>query len=177
MNRIELKKYLAQYEYLQTEYEYTKMAFEEYNKRFLEEYYTPTELEDYTLKKQSESPSQVVVDEEVVAESNTSQIPCNIKMLYKKLTLLTHPDKVKGKETYFRDLQRAYACGDVISIIKMAETLGYPIEIEVCEVRPAFETVITKLTQEIDNLKQTLAWHWGQASEAEKESYKQRMKS
>ncbi|NBU34432.1 hypothetical protein EB118_17645 [bacterium] len=175
MDNLELKRYLARYNYLETEYEWTKQEFEEYNRRFLEEYYSETELKEYKESHLGASQSPVV-SEECSGESGGKELPHGIRGVYRRLTLLTHPDKVKGKSELFRRLQRAYNESNVIEILRIAGELGVKIDLDVKEVRPVFETVIGRLEKEISDLKQTLAWHWAHATEEEKEHYKRQNK-
>ena len=181
--KVQLRKYLSKYDYLDMEYIETKMLFDEYNKKFLEEYYTPEELEEYKRTACKGPDLAQVVDPEAEAEgkdtadTNAEGIPAVFKALYKRLSLLTHPDKVKGKEDTFKRINKAYNTHEYLVLVKIAmeldiDTSGISSQV----ISGVFEKNIKGLEESIASLKQTLAWHWAHASDSEKELYRARSK-
>ena len=73
---IKLKRYLKQYEYLETLLEETKILFEEYNQQFLKEYYNEEEQKKLAEKKENEkinNPKFNIDSENNINESNLDE--------------------------------------------------------------------------------------------------------
>lgn len=119
-----------------------------------------------------EGPEPKIEPEEDTAEPHPDRASPLLKRLFHKLALKVHPDKTNGAtaET-FRQLQAAYAAGDVLRLILLAEEHGLlsvaDLLTEPEDVRP-LETSIYILQQRISHIQSTLAWVWGDASTAEK---------
>lgn len=187
--KVQLRKYMLKYDYLDIEYIETKMLFDEYNKKFLEEYYTPEELDEY---KRSASKGTASAQAEVETEGHDTnedadtnadingEIPAVFKALYKKLSLLTHPDKVKGKEDTFKRINKAYNAKEYLVLVKIAMELDIDtsgiLSYSPQVISGVFEKTIKGLEESIASLKQTLAWHWAHASDSEKELYRAQSK-
>jgi hypothetical protein len=184
--KVQLRKYLSKYDYLENEYLETKMLFEEYNKKFLEEYYTQEELEDYKKSALSKTPCQGdtkdtpsplddTLDADTPGTDTDTDTPPAVKTLYRKLSLLKHPDKVPGKEETFKEINRAYKTREFAVLIKIAMELGVEI-VFFTELPSLFDKTLKGLEESIQSLKQTLAWHWAHASDSEKELYRAQMR-
>ncbi|NDC94940.1 hypothetical protein EB118_11915 [bacterium] len=173
LDKIQIRKYMTKYDYLETELLETKMLFEEYNRKFLEEFYTQEELKAYKETKVGQSEQSIREDELNAEPVDTNEM---VRSLYRKLSLRTHPDKVPERAEMFKRLQDAYKRKDIIDMIRIAETLDIVVDISVAELLPIFDESIRGIENAINELKQTLAWHWVHATEEEKEIYKQRHK-
>ena len=186
--KIKVKRYLTQFEYLELELEETEYLFKEYNRRFLKEYYNVEEEE-------KPKPKIIVPDIDGENEGTPLDIPdelidkitdettedyIHIKKLYRLLSLKTHPDKNNGtKESKeeFAQINKAYKEKDILRLFKFA--IKYKIKmtaniVEACV--SLFDKTIKDMQGKIDNIKQTVAWNWGTASEEEKEMHREILK-
>lgn len=200
---VKLKRYLTQYDYLETLLEETKILFEEYNQQFLKEYYNEEEQKKLAEKKESEKANNPKFNVNVDTENNTNEtnldeeIPINdeddnndnkndiddvvLKKIYKRLSLKTHPDKTKDKGDYFKKINGAHKKRDVIILVRIAKELNIDISDIVVDqsslIISTFDKNIQTLEKEIYDLKHTVAWHWAHASEEEKQQYKEKTRS
>lgn len=196
---IKLKRYLIQYDYLETLLEETKILFEEYNQQFLKEYYNEEEQKKLAEKKENEkanNPKFNIDNENNINEPNLDEdisihdndnININdvddviLKKIYKRLSLKTHPDKTKDKGDYFKKINVAHKKKDIIILVRIAKELNIDISDIVVDqsntIISTFDKNIQTLEKEIHDLKHTVAWHWAHASEEEKQQYKEKTRA
>lgn len=195
---IKLKRYLIQYDYIETLLEETKILFEEYNQQFLKEYYNEEEQKQLAEKKESEKANnpkynindndnnidESNLDEDISINDNDNKNDVDdviLKKIYKRLSLKTHPDKTKGKGEYFKKINVAHKKKDIIILVRIAKELSIDIsDIVVDEsntIISTFDKNIQTLEKEIYDLKHTVAWHWAHASQEEKQQYKEKTRS
>ena len=89
-----------------------------------------------------------------------------LKEIHRKLVVMTHPDKVEGKESEFLKIQQAYEEKDTASLISAA--VLYKIELEMSEadldnMSHDIEVRKNKLLQR----QNTLRWAWGVSNKKE----------
>lgn len=181
--KIQLHKFLTQHQYLTSLLCETKYLFNKYNKKFLEEYYEESELEDYKTKKQEEIDKKFEedkshTDEKIEGDDNQEDGSKNpiLSKLYKKLSLKTHPDKVPDQIEVFKRVSTAYKKNDMLTLIIIA----YELKMDIIDiVEDQSDAVIENLNKNIENidkeindLKHTVAWLWVNASDEEKKQYK-----
>jgi hypothetical protein len=178
----------------------TKYLFEKYNEVFLKEYYGDEELVKYRENKQkeynqkqeqktnedsdSENKDNEMEDsdsENTENEEKDEQVDIQaLSKLYKKLSLKTHPDKVPDKIDVFKKITTAYKKKDLITMIIIAHELQIDIiniiDINNDNVISLLNKNIENINKEIDQLQNTVAWHWSNASEEEKAAYKEKSK-
>jgi hypothetical protein len=197
---IKLKRYLTQYDYLETLLEETKILFEEYNQKFLQEYYTEEEQNKLAQKKEQEKNNNPKYNVQNHLEDNNIPDEPNepneieaeefqiddiddliLKKLYKKLSLKTHPDKTKDKGDYFKKINLAYKKKNIVILVRIAKELGIDISDIIIQqsnsIISNFDKNIQNLEKQIHDLKHTVAWHWAHASEQEKQMYKEKTRS
>lgn len=190
--KIRLNKYLTQYQYLNNLLIETKYLFDKYNEVFLKEYYGDEELQKYKEQKQSEYNKKQNTnkdkdndneEEDSNNEDNDSDNEENIQVLsklYKKLSLKTHPDKVPDKIDLFKKISLAYKQRDLITLINIAYQLQMDItnliDMENESVINILNKNIDNINKEINDLQNTVAWHWAHASEDDKQKYKEQNK-
>lgn len=164
MNK-KLKKYYLKYNYLQLEKEDIDEEFLEYKKDFdtlFAKYFIKDEPEEIWVNestgetRKTPPPEEPEVEDEVVEpkEPSTEQV----KKLYKKLSIKTHPDKGGNKED-FQKISRAYKTNNVFELIYFAGEYDIDIEITPVEERIVEEN-IHNMEHEINHIKSTLAWAW-----------------
>lgn len=200
---IKLKRYITQYDYLESLLQETKILFEEYNQTFLSEYYDEQEQKLLTEKKElekSQNPKFNAIDQNDENENNdkkddnfddnddddnnddNNNFDLNIlKKLYRRLSLKTHPDKIKGKGDFFKKINIAHKKKDLIALVRIAKELNIDISDIIIEksdsVISTFDKNIQNIEKEIYDLKHTVAWHWAHASPEEKKLYKEKTRA
>jgi hypothetical protein len=99
--------------------------------------------------------------------------------LYKKLSLKTHPDKLKGDNGAFRAVYEAYKTKDILYMMILAQKYDIEVNIEsyfITDDFTMFETAIQTILQKIEGIKSTLAWNWVKADDAQKQEYRDKYK-
>lgn len=193
---LKLKRYLTQYDYLETLLEETKTLFEEYNQNFLNEYYDENEQKEMSKKKEQEknnNPKYNVennLDNDNDNHNDKNEIEPEIqdeiedekfiilKKLYRRLSLKTHPDKNPNNGELFKKINLAYKKKDLVILVRTSKELGINIsDIIDTSILSIFDKNIQNLEKEIFDLKHTVAWHWAHASPEEKRIYKEKTRS
>lgn len=82
-----------------------------------------------------------------------------MKSLYKKLSSITHPDR-GGNADDFLSLKQAYDDGDLMLLLKFADKYDVEYELDDDDSYIIIEKS-TRLENEINRMKSTLAWFWG----------------
>lgn len=195
MNR-KLKKYNLKYEYLKLELEEVEGLFTSYVSDFeyyFEKYYqkprkgtphakaTHVWVNEETGEVRHEPPSPLSFEEQVaenkrVEEEKEAQRltklkelksrPEKLKKLYKKVAVKTHPDR-GGSNEDFQSVKKAFDDFDLATLLNYAGKYEIQYEVEDDDVA-IIEKNLTKIESEIDRIKGTLAWQWGNGSLAER---------
>ena len=164
MNK-KLKKYYLKYNYLQLEKEEIDEEFFEYKKEFdtlFAKYFVKEEPKEIWVNESTgetrETPPPNGPDnmEEVIEPKEPSSE--QVRKLYKKLSIKTHPDKGGDKEDFQR-VSRAYKSNNIFELLYFAGEYDVDIEITPVEER-IVETNIKDMEHEINHIKSTLAWAW-----------------
>lgn len=190
---LKLKRYLTQYDYLETLLEETKILFEEYNQNFLNEYYDENDQKEMSKKKEQEknnNPKYNVENNNLDENENNPEIEPEqiddvdnekfiiLKKLYRRLSLKTHPDKNPNNGDLFKKINLAYKKKDLVILVRTSKELNIDIsDIIDTSILPIFDKNIQNLEKEIFDLKHTVAWHWAHASTEEKCLYKEKTRS
>jgi hypothetical protein len=199
LQKLKMKKFFAQYEYLETELSETQYLFDIYNKDFLKE--TSGEKE---VKVEDEVDAKVVNvevendvkggveddikddikgdveddvedDVELDVSDAISEIDESLKKLYKMLSLKTHPDKNGGDQKLFIEVKQAYHDKNIFKLIIIATKLNVDIS-HVSDAIELFEKSISEMQLKIQNFKKTIAWHWAHADNVKKEKIREYIK-
>ena len=189
--KLKMKRYFAQYEYLQNELVETEYLFDIYNKDFLKECYGSTNTETNTETNEKKESAEIKEKNEMgksTSESNVSENSedeievqietnddINLKKLYKMLSLKTHPDKNGGDQKMFIEVKQAYLDKDIFKLILIANKYNLDVPTDDIIDIELFEKSIVDMQTKISNLKRTVAWHWAQGDETKKEQIKARL--
>jgi hypothetical protein len=149
-----LKKLSHKYEFLKLELEETQDQADEYSKewaklfgKFFVDKSTEMWINTETGELRKELPT-----EEKIRESK----PEKLKKLYRKLSVMLHPDK-GGTPEDFAILKELYDEANLIELLKYAGT--YDIEYEIDEAdEQTIEDSCHQLGKEIEESRQTLSW-------------------
>ena len=127
---------------------------------------------------QQENALQINENEEATsAKKNKSIAESWVKKLYRKIVMITHPDKTKGiisaelieKLTeQYRVAQESYNTMEYSNLIMIANDLNLQLEPSVIDkhINPA----IKQKQSNINSMKSTLGWHWYNVPETQKEA-------
>ena len=99
-----------------------------------------------------------------------------MKMLYRRITKITHPDKVESEflTSYFKRASTAYSESDISELFTIATTLNIDIsDIDSEDIALELENSIRVKGFETAMVKGSLAWAWAMA---ETEEQKQRVR-
>jgi len=188
-----LKKFKLKHEYLILEEEDVRKELEKYVKDFenrFDKYYknprTNKQFEEKVVWINEET-GEMLEEEPVIDESKQKKdfekenkkknkekeqklktTPKKLKALYKKLAGKMHPDK-GGSDELFSKLNKAFDEKDLISMIKWASQ--YDIEYDITnDDYNILDKNLSKIEQEINRMKSTLAWSWGAGDLKEKKA-------
>jgi hypothetical protein len=202
LQKLKMKKFFAQYEYLDSELSETQYLFDIYNKDFLKECMGKNTREDANNvsdsgANDSVSTEGVAVEEDTSAASDgsaasdrakdeedakggeldtsSSEMDESLKKLYKMLSLKTHPDKNGGDQTLFIEVKQAYHDKNIFKLIIIATKLNVDISY-ISDAVELFEKSISEMQLKIENFKKTIAWHWAHADDVKKEKIREYIK-
>ena len=102
-----------------------------------------------------------------------------MKVLYRRITKITHPDRVESEflTSYFKKASNAYSESNVAELFTIAATLNIDVsDLDADQIALELEEMILEKTMSIHNMKGSLAWAWAQAkTESEKELIKKQV--
>lgn len=108
-------------------------------------------------------------DREAEQEDEKEVIPPWAKKLYKKIALVSHPDKTfsdprKDKlSKVFSESARAMAAGDYEKLLGYALDLDLDITSDGIDTTPLLKKRITDIKQEISSIEKSMEWLWGES--------------
>jgi len=152
------KKWIYKYKYLKFDFDEVKELREKYNKEFNSKFKFKDRHED-----------EIIIPEENELDPPPKKTKNKkIKELYKKLSKKVHPDK-GGNEEDFNELNKFYESENILEMAIKAEEFDLEIEdIDEYFTDEGFSNLCSKLEEETEFIKTTLAWKWATASEEEK---------
>ena len=126
--------------------------------------------------------SEEEIEEESIEEHETGDKKPKsdtMKVLYRRITKITHPDKVESEflTSYFKKASNAYSESNVAELFTIAATLNIDVsDLDADQIALELEESILEKTISIRNMKGSLAWCWSQAkTEAERELIKKQV--
>lgn len=191
LQKLKMKKFFAQYEYLESELSETQYLFDIYNKDFLKETAAEKAEQAASASASASEPSAgIVIEEDGNTLSESKDAPkitdevelevdemedINLKKLYKMLSLKTHPDKNGGDQKLFIEVKQAYHDKNIFKLIMIASKLNVDISY-ISDAIELFEKSISQMQIKIENFKKTIAWHWAHADDVKKEKIREYIK-
>lgn len=100
------------------------------------------------------------------------------KVIYKYLSLLTHPDKNKGSDLKFKEVTEAYKNGTLSDLLVVLKRYNYTVDLDkiyVPSLVSFIEADIGEIKKKIDFIKSSLAWIWGTSDENVRQSLKEKL--
>ena len=149
MELLRLKKMLSKYSYFKDEFNETEFLFKEYSNSFNNSF-------------------GIAVIPEVLPEVLHEVLPEPksdfVNKLYRKLSLLTHPDKKGGSAEIFNQVHTEYIKGNTIGLLLLAHSYNLEI-LDYFEYysETDFNNDIKMLSDSSARIKSSLAWVWQSA--------------
>ena len=118
------------------------------------------------------------LDREVAADDDDEKEPGEeeetnpiLQKLYRSIARVAHPDICKDKEIAekFKEAAEAYADGDWVTLLVIAEDVGVDIPDLPPETLVKIEQSIEEFGVQISQFRSSLAYAWGEATEGERE--------
>jgi hypothetical protein len=180
---------MLQYEYLQSEYEETEYLFEQYKSEFYKECPrvsvkkegdTAEEAQPQSNNSEKEDEKEEKEDNETEAQPEPDTPASKIlTKLYRKLSLKTHPDKLKGNTEHFQTVSKAFKEKDILKLLMLCKTYDVDVDFDnecagaLIENAEIFDAAINSITNKISEMKKTLAWNWAFADDTLKQRYRE----
>tara|TARA_R110000803_G_C11929803_1_gene315317 strand:+ start:312 stop:902 length:591 start_codon:yes stop_codon:yes gene_type:complete len=179
-----IKKLVLQSQYVVEDYNEVNEKMSEYKeefyKAFPEEYKKMIESrsnDNTPISGSVSEPEPESEDEEHGQEIKEEHAQsATMKMLYRRITKITHPDKVESEflTSYFKRASTAYSESDISELFTIATTLNIDIsDIDSEDIALELENSIRVKGFETAMVKGSLAWAWAMA---ETEEQKQRVR-
>jgi len=179
-----IKKLILQSQYVVEEYEETKEKMDRYLQELYEEF--PDEYNQMMAARnpkgdnQEVQPSDSLEDEEDEHELDTEKKPPSMRKLYRRISKITHPDKIESEflNEYFKKASAAYAENNISELITIASFLNIDTsDVDKEEIVNELKSDIINKQFVIANTKSSLAWRWANAdTEKEKEDIRKIIK-
>ena len=183
----DLKVLLLKSQYISEEYDTVKDAMSIYRHEFYEEF--PEEYERMIKASEnnfqsSDEESEDSTSEEDIEESeeqdSTKIISKTMRSLYRRISKITHPDKVDSTflNNYFKKASTAYSEGNLADLFVIANFLDIKTEdLDLQDLPKDLKESINKKSMEIYMIKNSLAWQWAHAeTEEEKDNLRKILK-
>jgi hypothetical protein len=184
IKKLEINKLFKEFEYVKSDYEYKSEIVREADIEFLKNIDTildkNAELKsiyndkvNIKLKKNIEKRTQDIhIEESNIVEPEVEATieeddyqkdtrPNKIKILYRQIAKITHPDKVEQKRlnTLYIEASKFYNENDIIGIYKICDELYIPYEVEDDDIDLVKEN-ISIIRDRISFLESTFTWKW-----------------
>jgi len=183
MSKKNIKKLILKSQYISEEYEEAEDMMSLYKEQFYKEF--PEEYKKMIAKRKNEqthaSGSVEASEEEIDHEpKQEKEHSTTMKTLYRRITKITHPDKVDSEflTSYFKKASTAYSENKMSELFTIASVLN----IDTSDLDPG--NIIIELENSIETkkfqtimLKSSLAWKWAMAkTDKEKEDLRKFIK-
>ena len=134
------------------------------SKKIIEEV---SELDPRVTKEKEQPPEEKQPSsQKPVAEKEKH--PSWVKSIYRKIAMITHPDKVKDDERkarleqQFQEASKAIEDCDYNSLITLALSLNLKTDLGSAELIPVYKQQITDIKEEIKGIESSVPWLWGE---------------
>jgi len=158
MRKLIFKSQYTSEDLLETKEQFLKFK-EQFYKDFPEEY---NRMLESAAKKQEDT--NVTDEEDEETEENIKS--GDAKKLYRRISKITHPDKVDSKvlTEYFSKASTAYGENDISSLYVIASNLNIDVsDVDTEYISQELERSTKEDEQKSQNMKGSLAWEWAMA--------------
>ena len=167
-----IKKLVLKSQYVDEEYDETKEMMdkykEEFYKAFPEEYEKMLERQNQINNAIADNAEETDFDEQEIKEEHPQSE--NMKKIYRRITKITHPDKVESEflTSYFKKASVAYGEHNISELFTIASLLNIDLsDIDSGDIASELEGSIMTKQFKTNNMKNSLAWGWAQAKTEE----------
>jgi hypothetical protein len=105
------------------------------------------------------------------ADESVQEISEDIKKIYKKAVVKTHPDKVDGKEEIYHEIVKAAEEGDSLSLVLAASKAGLDVSKHIEEMNSEIVKKIKGIKKEIKGLETSIPWMWDKGGPDQKNMF------
>jgi len=160
------RKLFFKFKYLKLELDETKEATDEYNTQFMNDFQEEIEfLNSINTPNIPKNEPNLTKEGTISSSKDTSAYPQEFKEFYKELIKSFHPDLKPDseKEKYeelIKGVTRAYEEQEWIELINIAELHNLPIPNFPESYQDEFEKNLTKIENNIFEMKNKLCWVW-----------------
>lgn len=168
---LRLKKFIAQYHYLESELCEMQFAFDGFNEEFKRDFKDAIEsalgraVEEAKIRHETDGQKG---DSLEMQEDDDGTAPSDLaKRLYKKLAMVLHPDKPGGSDEAFKTAKDAYRKKDTLKLLLLAEEAGVPTD-GMYSRKDDLSGSLKLLETKIESIKSSLAYTWYNAAEDER---------
>ena len=175
MELLRLKRMLSKYLYYRDEFNETEYLFKEYSTKFNTSFLPIQKPEtkpktDESISETTESISETIPETEIKSDL--------INKMYRKLSLITHPDKKGGSVEIFNQVHSEYSKGNTIGLLLLAQEHNLDIK-DILDYsknysETEFENDLKILADSSARIKSSLAWVWQSADSVKREELRQR---
>ena len=190
MELLRLKRMLSKYSYYRDEFNETEYLFKEYSNEFNTSFGRLNEPETDKPNHETEPETSKTKPEtfetnetsETDPETNETETEPKITLksetivkLYRKLSLITHPDKKGGSVEIFNQVNSEYSKGNTIGLLLLAQEhkldlLDFSKDYSEAD----FENNLKVLADSSARIKSSLAWVWQSADSAKRQELQTR---
>lgn len=172
-----LKLTILSYEMLKYELEDAELLSQQYKERFFNEVY-PDKFNNLFIDHNSSH----LLNEDIQEIPEVSE---NLRKIYKKLTLKTHPDRNLNlneeeqieNEEIFKEISESYQKGDFCNLLVKAKELRIKIPLLTLQDTEILNINIKNMEEKLNGIKKEISWKWCVSTCAiEKENIKQFIK-
>ena len=183
MELLRLKRMLSKYSYYRDEFNETEYLFKEYSTKFNTSF-LPIQKPETNEPEINEIIPETQTTESISETTEPETIPETeiksdlINKMYRKLSLITHPDKKGGSVEIFNQVHSEYSKGNTIGLLLLAQEHNLDIK-DILDYsknysETEFENDIKVLADSTARIKSSLAWVWQSADSVKREELRQR---
>ena len=174
LKKLQIKKLIQEYEFLNTEDEYKKEVIDQNKNTFMEKVGETRKKLNLPFPEPKE-PNNEEVNNEVSKESKPENVSestkIKVKKIYREIVKLTHPDRTSSEELV-ETYRKATIAADNYNILELYEIsveLKIPIELDMEDIETLM-FLIKKKREELKKIDGSFIWLWLNANtEEEKE--------
>ena len=178
MELLRLKRMLSKYSYYRDEFNETEYLFKEYSNEFNTSFGRLNEPKTKPEPETSKPEPETFENENEINETNETELKTKnetIVKLYRKLSLITHPDKKGGSVEIFNQVNSEYSKGNTIGLLLLAQEhklnlLDFSKDYSEVD----FENDLKLLADSSARIKSSLAWVWQSADSAKRQELQTR---
>tara|TARA_Y100001963_G_C6737164_1_gene426986 strand:+ start:736 stop:1266 length:531 start_codon:yes stop_codon:yes gene_type:complete len=166
LKQIKQRKVRQKLAWLQSELEETKIIYKDCIETF------NTDFRNYLMGNDEVPMGKPKLAKDPLEEIDTEVDDDTLRNVYRKVAGKTHPDKKDGDENKFKQANEANRNKDFGKLLDMADELGVDVPMN-DRLKHEMEQQIKAISDNITQMKTTMAWVWVHIDKDSKENMKQ----